>query len=314
MTRQTIEVPDELDGVRADRVTAALAGVSRAVARRLVEEGSARFDGEQVVPRYSVAAGSRLDVEVPDPGPLLEPEPVPFAVRFEDAHLAVVEKPAGVVVHPGAGRRSGTLAAGILHRWPAVRGVGDEGRWGIVHRLDRDTSGLLLVALGHDALSGLRAQLADRSLHRVYLALVHGAVGAPTGTVDAPLGRDPRRSERFRVDRDGREARTHFRLLAAWGDPEVALLEVRLDTGRTHQIRVHLASIGHPVVSDPVYGKRDGIAPRQFLHAGLLRFRHPVTGEAIEVAAPWPDDLLPVLDALGSPDDGEIPACGRAGG
>ena len=308
MARKTLEVPDELDGVRADRVTAALAGVSRALARRLIEEGSARFDGERVGPRRSVAAGSRLDVEVPEPGPPLEPEPVPFTVRFEDGHLAVVDKPAGVVVHPGAGRRSGTLAAGILHRWPAVRGVGDEERWGIVHRLDRDTSGLLLVALDHEALSGLRAQLADRSLQRTYLALVHGAIEAPTGTVDAPLGRDRRRSERFRVDRNGRPARTHFRMVAAWSHPEVTLLEVHLDTGRTHQIRVHLASIGHPVVSDPVYGKRDGIAPRQFLHAARLSFRHPATGETIGVESPWPDDLRPVLDAFGSPDEGEVPA------
>ena len=307
MSRKTAEVPAEFDGVRADRVTAALAGISRALARRLVEEGAARFDGAAVAARHPVRAGSRLEVDLPAPEPLLEPEPVPFEVRFEDSHLAVVDKPAGIVVHPGAGRRSGTLAAGILHRWPEVRGVGDEGRWGIVHRLDRDTSGLLAVALDLEALAGLRSQLADRTLQRTYLALVHGTVGAPTGTVDAPLARDRRRPERFRVDRDGRPARTHFRVLAAWGDPEVALLEARLETGRTHQIRVHLASIGHPVVADPVYGKRDRLAPRQFLHAVRLRFGHPVTGDEVAVAAPWPDDLLPALAALGEPGSGEVP-------
>jgi 23S rRNA pseudouridine1911/1915/1917 synthase len=308
MNRKTFEVPPEYDGVRADRVTAAVAGISRALARRLVESGDAVFDGDVVGVRDPIRSGAMLSVALPDPEPLLVPEDVPFVVRYEDEHLAVVDKPAGIVVHPGAGRRRGTLAAGILQRWPQVRGVGDEGRWGIVHRLDRDTSGLLAVALDLAALTGLRARLSDRSLERVYLALVHGPVGAPTGTVDAPLARDPRRPERFRVDREGRHARTHYRLLASWADPEVALLEVRLETGRTHQIRVHLASIGHPVAGDAVYGKRDRTVPRQFLHAVRLSFRHPVTEAGIVVAAPWPDDLAAALGTLGEPADGVVPA------
>ena len=289
------DVPPELDGERADRVVAVVAGVSRSVARRMVAEGEATFDGAAVDPADRIAAGRVLDFEPPPPPEPLAPEPVVFGVLYEDDHLAVVDKPPGVVVHPGAGRRTGTLAAGILHRWPGVRGVGDDDRWGIVHRLDRDTSGALAVGLTHEAFAGLRAAIRAREVEREYVALVSGAPEAPVGTIDAPLGRDPQHPTLVRVDRDGRHAVTHFRVEAELGG--VTLLKVRLETGRTHQIRAHLKSIGLPVVGDTAYGGPPD-APRVFLHSRRIAFDHPVTGARIDVVAPLPPDLDDVLTGL----------------
>jgi 23S rRNA pseudouridine1911/1915/1917 synthase len=314
MGTKRAEVPVELDGERADRITSVLAGVSREAARRLVEEGAATFDGRKVAPDAHLTAGLWLEVNLRPAPPRLTPEDVSFLVRYEDANLAVIDKPAGLVVHPGAGLSTGTLAAGIIKRWPGTVGVGDEDRWGIVHRLDRDTSGLMVVALTREALRGLRRDLARRTLERTYLALVHGDPGAGRGTVDAPLARDPRARGRFRVDPQGRPARTHYRLLAWWEEPRLALLEVSLETGRTHQIRVHLASIGHPVVSDGVYGRADHLVPRQFLHATRLRFTHPVTGEPIDVVSPLPEDLEALVRVLGPPRRGGLPDFREAGG
>jgi len=301
MPTQHLEVPAVLAGARADKALAALAGISRSLARRLLEVGAAAVDGKPVSPRQSLAAGQVLTVELPGPAAALAPEEVPFAVRYEDPYLAVVDKPAGVVVHPGAGRGSGTLAAGILHRWPRVRGVGEAGRWGIVHRLDQDTSGLLVVALTHEAWPALRRAISGHLVERTYLALVHGDPAAASGTIDAPLGRSPRRRGVVQLAPGGRPARTHYRCLARWPVRSLSLLEVTLETGRTHQIRVHLASIGHPVVADPVYGREGGPAPRLFLHAARLRFAHPITGEQIEVRSPLPADLEEALRALGEP-------------
>ena len=301
-------VPADLDGERADLIVARVAGVSRAVAKQMLQSGAALAGGEAVAPRQRLAAGTALELEIPEPEPLIAPEPVAFDVRYEDDHVAVVEKPAGMVVHPGAGRRTGTLAAGVLHRWPRVEGVGDDGRWGIVHRLDRDTSGLLLVALDAASHAGLREALRRREVTRRYLTLVHGTDVPPTGTIDAPLGRDPRHPTRFRVDRSGRAARTHYRVLAVWERAGLSLLEVRLETGRTHQIRVHLASIGHPVGGDPAYGRGGDGLPRTWLHAAELGFRHPETGEDLAVVSPLPGDLMEVLDGLGPPDRGAVSA------
>lgn len=301
-------VPVELDGERADLVVARLAEVSRSVARQLLTDGGALVDGAAVPPRERLAAGMQIDFELPEPLPLLEAEAVDFGVRYEDEHLAVIEKPAGLVVHPGAGRRTGTLASGMMHRWPQVEGVGEGGRWGIVHRLDRDTSGLLVVALDADTYAGLQVAMSRREITRVYLALVHGRDIPPTGTIDAPLGRDPRHPTRFRVQRAGRPARTHYRNLAAWDGPGWTLLEVHLETGRTHQIRVHTASIGYPVAGDPAYGRAGGGIPRLWLHATRLTFVHPITGKEIEVISELPADLRGVLERLGPPTSGEVPA------
>jgi 23S rRNA pseudouridine1911/1915/1917 synthase len=242
----------------------------------------------------------------PAPEASLEPEPVPFEVLYEDGFLAVIDKPAGIVVHAGAGRRRGTLAAGLLHRWPEVEGVGDEGRWGIVHRLDRETSGALVVALERRTHERLRRALSRREITREYVALVHGADAAPSGTIDAPLGRDSRRPTRFRVDRGGRPARTHYSRTAAWAIPDLALLSVRLETGRTHQIRVHMASIGHPVAGDPMYGRGGDGMPGLLLHSARIRFVHPFAGTEVDVAAPVPARLTEVLAGLGPPDAGEV--------
>jgi 23S rRNA pseudouridine1911/1915/1917 synthase len=301
MRTRHLEVPRDLAGERADKALAAMAGISRSLARRLLEEGAATVDGARMSPRRSLTSGQILTVEIPAPSPALVPEEVPFIVRYEDSHLVVVDKPSGVVVHPGAGRAGGTLAAGVLQRWPQVRGVGEENRWGIVHRLDRDTSGLLVIALTHEAWSTLRRAIAGHLVERTYLALVHGEPASAAGTIDAPLGRSSRRRGLVQLAPGGRPARTHYRCLARWPGPRLALLEVTLETGRTHQIRVHLGSIGHPVVGDPVYGRGDALAPRLFLHAARLRFTHPVTGEPLEVESPLPPDLEEARRALGDP-------------
>ena len=289
-------VPPELDGRRADLVVARLGGMGRAEARRLVDAGSVLVDGSPAHRRQTLGAGTVVEFDLVPGDGALAPGPVPFGVLYEDEYLAVVDKPAGVATHPGAGRSVGTLASGILNRWPGVEGVGEEGRWGIVHRLDKDTSGLLLVALDQTALVRLRAAIKRRLVGREYLALVHGAPPTPTGTIDAPIGRDKGRPTRMRLDHRGRAARTHFRVL--WSDGSFSLLQVRLDTGRTHQIRVHLASIGLPVAGDRVYGRAAG-SPRTFLHARRLSFTHPVSGEQVEVESVLPPDLAGVLAELG---------------
>jgi len=294
-------VPPDLAGERLDRVVAKLGPLSRSVAGALVEAGGVTVDGAVGNRKQRVAAGVVIEFARPEPEVALAPEAVPFTVRYEDRHLAVVDKPAGVVVHPGAGRSKGTLASGILQRWPSVRGVGVEGRWGIVHRLDRDTSGLLVVALGPESYEGLRAAIGARAVTRRYLALTHGKPSAPTGTVEAAIARNPARPTRMRIDPRGRPARTHYRLVASWR--EFSLLDVTLDTGRTHQIRVHLGSIGLPIAGDPTYG-RPGGSPRVFLHAHHLGLQHPVTGERIEVDSPLPDDLAAAVAALGPAEAG----------
>ncbi len=304
-----VAVPPELAGERADKVVAVLVGVSRSVARRMVEEGRARGEDAALDPRERLAAGRWLVLQSPPPPVPLQPEEVPFAVRFEDEHLVVVDKPAGVVVHPGAGTSTGTLAGGLLARYPDLVGVGDEGRWGIVHRLDRETSGLLVVARTATAHRALRRQLSARRMGRHYLALVHGAPPLPTGTVDAPIGRAPGTPRRMAVRADGRPARSHYRLQAGWEEPRLSLLEVTLESGRTHQVRVHLASIGLPVVGDRVYGRRGPpeVDPgRVWLHAVRLAFEHPVTGDPLLVEAPLPAELNSSLAALGPPATGQL--------
>lgn len=287
-------VPDQLNGERADKVVATLAAVSRSVAKSMLEDGTATFDGLAVEASTRVDAGSELVAAVP-PRFELEPEVVEFGVLFEDSDVAVIDKPPGLVVHPGAGNPRGTLAAGLLQRWPQVRGVGEANRWGIVHRLDRDTSGVMLVAkteAGHAALS---AALAKRRVVRTYTALAIGAFDIPTGTIDAPIGRDRSDPTRFAVLPEGRNAVTHYEVTRPLR--ETSLLRVTLETGRTHQIRVHLAAIGHPVCGDGVYGSGGGPpVPRTFLHAAAVVFPH--RGEMVDIASPLPTDLAEVLAAL----------------
>ena len=290
-----LAVAGDAAGRRLDAVVGALEEVgSRAEAQRLIEAGRVLVDGRAVPKRHLLAEGESVEVRPAPPPPSgIEPEEVPLTVRYEDEHLLVVDKPAGVVVHPSAGHRGGTLVHGLVAR--DIAGGGDPARPGIVHRLDRDTSGLLVVARSDRAHRRLQRTLRDRLLERVYLALVHGAA-PPALTIDRPVGRDRRVRTRMAVGApDAREAVTHLRRLE--GLERFTLLEARLETGRTHQIRVHLESVGHPVVGDRIYGRRPeslGLE-RQFLHAARLAFPHPETGAPVEVESPLPDDLRRAL-------------------
>lgn len=291
-------------GRRVDVVVGEVEEVgSRAEAQRLIAAGRVSIAGVSVSKRQAVAAGERLRIELaPRALSGLTPEDVPMQVRYEDDDLVVVDKPAGVVTHPSKGHESGTLVHGLLAR--GISG-GDSERPGIVHRLDRDTSGLLVVAKNDRVHRRLQRLLAERLIERRYLVLVHGAF-PPALSVDRPIGRDRRHRTRMSTQSDRpREARTHFRREVAFAHH--SLLEARLDTGRTHQIRVHLEAAGFPVVGDPVYGRRGeelGL-DRQFLHAWRLAFPHPQTHEPIEIESPLPGDLALVLDELTREDPSE---------
>ena len=281
------------DGLRLDQFLAEPLR-SRARAARLIAAGLVEVDGAQRHKRHAVRAGERVVVRRQAPGPAVAsgPQPAAFTVVFEDRWLIVVDKPAGVVVHPARGHEQGTLAQALASR---ARGGEDPQRPGIVHRLDRDTSGLLVIAKDDSAHRRLQALLAARELRREYLALVDGLPPARTGTIDAPIGRSRRDRLVHSIETDSpREARTHFQLLEAFAHE--SLLSVSLETGRTHQIRVHMQAIGHPVLGDVAYGgpARFGLG-RQFLHAARLAFPHPVTGQPVDVSAPLPADLSAAL-------------------
>jgi 23S rRNA pseudouridine1911/1915/1917 synthase len=281
---------------RLDAVLAAHESVeSRAEAQRLIEAGRVTVNGEGRAKRHRVSPGDLVEARLPSEatGAALRPEDLGVPVVHADDYLLVVEKPAGMVTHPSRGHSTGTLVHGLLAG--GIAGGEDPQRPGIVHRLDRDTSGLMLVARGEKAHRRLGRMMREREVDRRYLALVHGQF-PPALTVDRPLGRDPRRRMRQAVRvTGGRVAITHFRLLEQLGP--VALVEARLETGRTHQVRVHLESAGHPVVGDPVYGMgRDpGGLSRQFLHAYQLAFRHPITDEELRFESPLPGDLAAAL-------------------
>ncbi|HEV3400797.1 MAG TPA: RluA family pseudouridine synthase, partial [Acidimicrobiales bacterium] len=279
------EVPDALDGERLDRVVSMLWDLSRREAADVVAAGGVRVDGAPERSRSRrLAAGEVVEAELPEReqrGALVPDPDVVVPVVDADEHVIVVDKPAGLVVHPGAGHDSGTLVHGLLARWPEIAGVGDPARPGIVHRLDAGTSGLLVVARSALAYASLVAQLAARTVERRYLALAWGWVEAPAGVVDAPVGRAVRDRTQMAVSAGGREARTRYRVSGRYRDPAaVSLLECWLETGRTHQIRVHLAAIGHPVVGDSRYGGARPSLPvaRPFLHAFDLGFDDPATG------------------------------------
>jgi 23S rRNA pseudouridine1911/1915/1917 synthase len=279
------------EGARLDAFLAGPLG-SRSRAQQLIDEGAVRVDGAVVPKRHRMSAGETVSVEEPVEAPAAVAAPAHYAVPYEDDHLLVVDKPAGVVVHPARGHASGTLAQALS----GVAAGGEEGRPGIVHRLDRDTSGLLVVARSGEAHRRLKAALQRRAIEREYAALVEGRPPARSGTIDAPIGRDRRaRTLMSTASDDAREAVTHFEIERTL--PATTLLRVRLDTGRTHQIRAHLQAIGHPVAGDPDYGTpgRLGLT-RQFLHAARLSFAHPFTGAPVEVRSPLPADLVEALE------------------
>jgi len=287
-------------GERLDVAVSAAAGVSRSQAAKLVDAGAVRVGGVVRARSYRVSSGDRLEIEVPEAPPSPAPEEIDVPVVYSDDWLLVVAKPAGLVVHPAPGHPSGTLVNALLAR--AGRLPGEVERPGIVHRLDVGTSGLMIVAKREEAFSRLREMMTAREILRSYLALVEGAPPA-SGEIDAPVGRSPRHRKKMAVVAvvaGGRDARTSYRRLEAFD--QTALLEVSPRTGRTHQIRVHLAAAGHPVVGDAVYGRDRKLASRlgldrPFLHAARLEFEHPMTGERLELEEPLPDDLARALDA-----------------
>lgn len=299
------EVPEALAGERLDRVVSMVAGVSRAEATTLIEAGEVLLAGRVVTTRTTkVAEGDVIELDVPEHDPTggLEADPsVVVPLVYEDDHLLVVDKRSGVVVHPGAGQRTKTLVHGLLAHHPEVAGVGDPSRPGIVHRLDKGTSGLLLVARTQPAYEALVAALSDRTVHRRYRALAWGHVQAARGLIDAPIGRSTREPTLMAVAERGKEARTRYEVLHRFDEP-VALTELscELETGRTHQIRVHLRSIGHPVVGDAKYGGARQSLPfgRPFLHAEGLALDHPITGQPLAFESALPTDLTELLGRL----------------
>jgi 23S rRNA pseudouridine1911/1915/1917 synthase len=292
-------VPASLGGERVDKAVALLTGLPRSEVNQLVEAGAVRVGGRPVASRSrKLVAGDELEVEVPPPPDRsLVPDPsVEVPVVFADEHIVVVDKPAGMVVHPGAGSPGGTLVHGLLATHPDLAAVGgDETRPGIVHRLDAGTSGLLVVARTDQAHAHLVAQLSARTVERRYRALVHGLVAAPAGLIDGPLGRHPKDPTRFAVVVGGKEARTRYEVVdrrERIGQP-TTLLVCRLESGRTHQIRVHLSALGHPVVGDVAYGGQAVLGlSRPYLHAFRLSFDHPATGERVAFESPVPPDLV----------------------
>lgn len=298
-------VPAALAGQRLDRIVALIGDLSRAEAAATIVAGGVRVDGADATSgKVRLEEGQVVEVDpraIPEP-PLPTAEfGVEFGVVYEDDVVIVIDKPAGLVVHPGAGNMDGTLVSGLLARFPDVEGVGgDPMRPGIVHRLDAGSSGLLVVARTDDAAQHLISQFADHSATRRYDALVWGVPEAPHGIIDAPIGRDRGDPLKMAVVAGGRPARTDYRVVGSYSSPAtVSRLECRLETGRTHQIRVHLASVGHPLVGDPTYSQRRpnlGLV-RPFLHAAELAFDHPGTGERVTFRSPLAADLRAWLDA-----------------
>jgi 23S rRNA pseudouridine1911/1915/1917 synthase len=286
-------------GTRLDRYVAdRLPDLSRGTVQGLIESGRVRVDGQQRKSKFRMTPGEVVSVEIPPPRiDEILPDPIPLCVIYEDADVIVIDKPAGMVVHPAPGHPRGTLANALLAHVPGIS-VGGSQRPGIVHRLDKDTSGLIVAAKTDRGRTTLVTQWEDRSVEKTYLALVSGSVADEEAIIDAPIGRDPKYRQRMAVVRSGRPAVTRFHVVERF--PNTTLLEVTIETGRTHQIRVHLAFIGHPIVGDRLYGRARPAEPaleRQFLHASALAFTLP-NGEAARFEARLPDDLRAVLEEL----------------
>lgn len=296
------EVSPDADGKRIDHfLTQCISSMSRNQVQRLIEKGMALVNSRKVRSSYRLRTGDQVDLNIPPPEKItLSPEPIPLDVVYEDDDLLVINKPAGLVVHPAPGHARGTLVNALLNHCPALPGIGGYLRPGIIHRLDKDTSGLLVVSKTDLAHQGLSEQMKNRKIKRRYLALVHGNIREDKGLIDAPLGRDPKNRKKFAVVPDGKKARTYYYTKERFGD--YTLLEVELETGRTHQIRVHMAYIGYPVAGDPVYGPRKNPLKleKHALHAYQLCFMHPRTNEFLSFEVPLPESFEETLIFLRS--------------
>lgn len=313
MDVQQITTDKEAAGKRLDAFLASqLADISRTRIQRAIEDGDVLVNDRAAKPSYKLRAGDHIDIDFPEPAPVeIVAEPIPLHVIYEDDDLIVVDKPAGMIVHPGAGIESGTLANALVYHFNQLSGSAGRIRPGIVHRIDKETSGLLVVAKNDAAHLKISEQFHDRKVFKMYVALVYGRVSQSLGDIEANLGRSPHNRTRMAVLRGGagRYAHTLFQVVERY--TEFSLLQVQIKTGRTHQIRVHLAHIGHPVVSDALYGMgRDNSVQdarmkkqvrqlgRHFLHAAQLEFHHPATGELLKFAAPLPRELTGFLALL----------------
>ena len=300
---RVIELTVEEDGPRVDKhIAKALPDLSRSFLRKLLDQGRVTIHGRVPKASYKIVAGDVITIRVPPPREVeVVPEDIPLSIVYEDADLIVVDKPAGMVVHPAHGHDRGTLVNALLAHCTDLSGIGGELRPGIVHRLDKDTSGLLVVAKNDATHQHLQQQFQQRTISKVYLALTEGVLPAVDGVIDAPVGRDPKRRKRMAVvPRGGREARTEYHVLEFFA--ENTLVQVTPITGRTHQIRIHFLFIGHPLAGDPVYGHRRQrlLLNRQFLHSARIALALPSTGETVEFTSDLPDDLAVVLERLRS--------------
>ncbi len=311
MKAQQVEMTLPFPGERLDKaLTAAMPDLSRMQWQRLIKEGRVLVDGRSAKPSLRLSGDEQIAADIPEAVESdLLPEAIPLDIRYEDSDILIVNKPAGMVVHPGTGHESGTLVNALLAHCTDLSGIGNTKRPGIVHRLDKDTSGLLVIAKNDKALLALQEQFKKRTVGKKYLALVHGQIQPATALIDAPIGRDPRQRKKMSVIVPGspraassraRSAQTQYRSLAVYED--FSLLECSLFTGRTHQIRVHLAYINYPIVGDTVYGRRKQSLPlkRHFLHAAELTIKHPSNQKELAFTAELPPELIAILDTLES--------------
>ncbi|EAD2921067.1 RluA family pseudouridine synthase [Listeria monocytogenes] len=298
MQNETLIIEESHARERVDKVIAEMMGKSRSSIQLMLKNGDITVNGELAKPNYKVQVGDEIHYEVREPEELeVLAEDIPLDIYFEDKDMLVVNKPEGMVVHPSAGHASGTLVNALLFHCDDLSGINGKIRPGIVHRIDKDTSGLLMVAKNDHAHESLAKQLKDKTSDREYIALVHGDIAHQKGTIEAPIGRAKEDRQKMAVVRDGKEARTHFEVLERL--PGYTLINCKLDTGRTHQIRVHLKYIGHPLAGDPKYGPKNTIKGNgQFLHAAKLGFDHPTTNERMTFEAPLPSSFEKALKSL----------------
>ena len=320
MTHSARRITAQTGPTRLDQYLAALdLGLTRSRLQQLIADGDVLVNGAAVKPSHRIRPGDRIQLSPPPPQPAAAiPQNIPLTVIYQDAHLIVIDKPPGLPVHPGPGHPDGTLVNGLLALCPDIQGIGGRIRPGIVHRLDKDTSGLIIAAKTQTAHHHLSQQIKDRAIKKGYLALVQGIPSPPSGIIDVPIARDPRRRTRMNVTPNGRQSRTEYRTLQHINAPASkrttphslhrpnthtpertnaaqTLLELQLHTGRTHQARVHLAWLGHPIIGDTLYGKPAPNLPRQFLHAHQLAFTHPQTNQPLQFNSPLPPDLQTAL-------------------